>query len=121
LQELALINGTPQSKILNLQAAKNYRFRFINMSTNNQGMQISLRNAKGPVEWRMIAKDGAELPSDARTVHTAEQTITVGETYDVEFSTDTPQDLTLDLLLPAQKIHSTQTLVFAPPPQSKVD
>jgi hypothetical protein len=32
--------------------------------------------------------------------------------YDVEFSTATPQDLLLDLLLPAQKIHTTQTLAF---------
>jgi hypothetical protein len=28
----------------------------------------------------------------------------------------TPQDLLLDLLLPAQKIHTSQTLVFAPAP-----
>jgi FtsP/CotA-like multicopper oxidase with cupredoxin domain len=62
LQELALINGTPQSKTLQLQAGKKYRFRLINISTNNQGMQVSLRNSGGPVDWRIIAKDGADLP-----------------------------------------------------------
>ncbi len=87
LQELALINGTPQSKTLQLQAGKKYRLRFINISTNNQGMQVSLRNTNGPVEWLTIAKDGADLPF--QTVHPtkAQLTITVGETYDVEFST----------------------------------
>jgi FtsP/CotA-like multicopper oxidase with cupredoxin domain len=114
LQEMALINGTPQSKTLQLQAGKKYRFRLINISTNNQGMQVSLRNTDGPVDWRIIAKDGADLPPDAVRSSKAQLTITVGETYDVEFSAAAAQDLLLDLLLPAQKIHSTQTLSFAP-------
>ncbi len=113
LHELALINGTPQSKTLELQAGRQYRFRFINISTNNQGMQVSLGDSKGPVEWRIIAKDGADLPSDSKRPSKAQLTITVGETYDVEFSTPTVQDLLLDLLLPAQKIHTSQTLSFA--------
>jgi hypothetical protein len=49
--EMALINGTPQSKALQLQSGKKYRFRLISISINNQGMQASLRDAKGPVEW----------------------------------------------------------------------
>jgi len=116
LRELALINGTPQSKTLQLRAGKKYRFRFINISTNNQGMQVSLRNANGPVEWLNIAKDGIDLPPNMVRPAKAQLTITVGETYDVEFSTATSQDLLLDLLLPAQKIHTTQTLSFAPSP-----
>jgi FtsP/CotA-like multicopper oxidase with cupredoxin domain len=112
LQELALINGTPQSKTLQLQTNREYRFRFINISTNNQGMQVSLRNPSGPVEWVKVAKDGADLPAHIST--RAQETITVGEAFDVEFSTATAQDLLLDLLLPGQKIHTTQTLSFQP-------
>ena len=112
LQELALINGTPQSKTLQLQTGRRYRFRFINISTNNQGMQVSLRNASGPVEWVRLAKDGADLPTHVST--RAQATITVGETFDVEFSSASAQDLLLDLLLPGQKIHTTQTLSFQP-------
>jgi FtsP/CotA-like multicopper oxidase with cupredoxin domain len=109
LHELALINGTPQSKTLRLQTGKKYRIRLINISTNNQGMQVSLRDANGPVEWLNIAKDGIDLtPHPGK----AQLTVSVGETYDVEFSSVTPQDLLLDLLLPAQKIHTTQTLAF---------
>ncbi len=114
LKELALINGTPQSKALQLRVGKNYRFRFINISTNNQGMQVSLRNASDPVEWSNFAKDGADLSKELVRPSKAQLTITVGETYDVEFSTDKPQDLLLDLLLPGQKIHTSQTLSFAP-------
>jgi FtsP/CotA-like multicopper oxidase with cupredoxin domain len=112
LQELALINGTPQSKNLQLEIGRKYRFRFINISTNNQGMQVSLRNPGGPVEWVKVAKDGADLPAHVSTK--AQETITVGETFDVEFSTAAPQDLLLDLLLPGQKIHTIQTLSFQP-------
>lgn len=66
------------------------------------------------MEWRIIAKDGADLPSDSVRSAKAQLTITVGETYDVEFLTATAGDLLLDLLLPGQKIHTTQTLSFAP-------
>ena len=111
LKEIALINGTPQGKTLELQVGKTYRLRFINISTNNQGMQVSLRDAKGPLEWLIVAKDGIDLPPAANQTP-AQQTISVGETHDVKFSTSKPQDLLLDLLLPAQKIHITQTLTF---------
>lgn len=113
LHEIALINGTPQNKTRQLQAGKKYRFRFINISTNNQGMQVSLRNPSGPVEWKVIAKDGADLPLETMHTSKAAFTISVGETYDVEFSSASPQDLVLELLLPGQKIHVTQTLAFA--------
>jgi FtsP/CotA-like multicopper oxidase with cupredoxin domain len=119
LREIALINGSPQSKTLQLQTEKKYRFRFINISTNNQGMQVSLRGANGPVNWHIVAKDGADLPpSQVRTVK-AQLTITVGETYDIEFTAAQPEDLLLDLLLPAQKLHVSQTLAFSAPTTSK--
>jgi FtsP/CotA-like multicopper oxidase with cupredoxin domain len=110
LSDLALINGTPQSKTLQLESRRKYRFRFINISTDNQGMQVSLRNPSGPVEWVKIAVDGADLPAPVPTK--AQETITVGQTFDVEFSTATVQDLLLDLLLPGQKIHVSQALSF---------
>jgi len=121
LHEIFLINGTPQSKSLNLQAGKKYRFRLINISTNNQGIQVSLRDHTGPVQWRVIAKDGADLPSTLIKPNKAELSITVGETYDVEFSSPIQQDLQLDVLLPAQKIHVEQTLIFQPAVQETVE
>jgi len=114
LRELALINGTPQNKVMPLLVGKKYRLRLINISTNNQGMQVSLHNARGPVKWRVLAKDAVDLSPAAAQFTDAQLTITVGETYDVEFVSDSAQDLLLDLLLPAQKIHTTQTLVFGP-------
>jgi hypothetical protein len=82
-------------------------------------VQVSLRNATGPVEWLNIAKDGADLPPNRLRPTKAQLTITVGETYDVEFSSETAQDLLLDLLQPGQKIHTNQTLSFTPPVHSQ--
>lgn len=112
LRELALINGTPSPDDLKLRAGKKYRFRFINISTNNQGMQISLRNAGGLADWTVIAKDGADLPVTAVHPAKAQLTITVGETYDVEFVSETEQDFLLDLLRPALKMHTIQNVSF---------
>ena len=114
LREVALINGSPQSKTMQLEAGKKYRFRFINISTNNQGMQVSLRAAGSPLEWRVIAKDGVDLPTSVQQDAKAQLTVTVGETYDVEFRASRELELLLDLLLPAQKIHVIQTLLFLP-------
>lgn len=112
MRELALINGTPSPDDLKLRAGKKYRFRFINISTNNQGMQISLRNAGGLADWTVIAKDGADLPVTAVHPAKAQLTITVGETYDVEFVSETEQDFLLDLLRPALKMHTIQNVSF---------
>jgi manganese oxidase len=117
LREVALINGSPQSKTMQLEVSKKYRFRFINISTNNQAMQVSLRAAGSPLEWRVIAKDGVDLPTSVQQYAKAQLTVTVGETYDVEFTAPREQELLLDLLLPAQKTHVNQTLLFLP--QSK--
>ena len=115
LQDLALINGTPQSNPLHLQAGKSYRFRFINISTNNQGMQASLRNSSGVANWTLIAKDGADLPAEQVHPSTAQFTITVGETKDVTFTAAKAEDYQLELLLPGLKIHVVQTLSFSAP------
>lgn len=73
---------------------------------------MSLRNANGVADWQITAKDGADLPPESIRTGKAELTITVGETYDVEFSSGVAQDFVLDLLLPGQKIHTSQTLSF---------
>jgi hypothetical protein len=36
------------------------------------------------VQWRQIAKDGADIPESARTMRLARQIISMGETYDFE-------------------------------------
>jgi hypothetical protein len=76
-------------------------------------MQTGLRNSSGPVEWQIIAKDGIDLPTESMWRTKAPITVSVGETYDIEFSTDTAQDVLLELLLPGLKMRTSQTLEFS--------
>lgn len=108
-----LINGHPQPSALRLVTGPKYRFRFINISPNNARMRVSLRKEGTPVQWRIIAKDGADLPPAAAIMQAAELGITVGETYDFEYEASTPQDLALEAYLPGPKLRVTQGLVFA--------
>jgi hypothetical protein len=55
-------------------------------------MTISLLQKGQPVKWRAMAKDGADLPPQQATVRDAVQMISVGETYDFQFSPQTPGD-----------------------------
>ena len=110
---MLLINGHPQPLVLQLATATKYRFRFINIAPDNARMRVSLRRAGTPVQWRIIAKDGADLPPSAAIMQTAELAITVGETYDFEYQASTPQDLALEVYLPGPKLRATQGLVFA--------
>jgi FtsP/CotA-like multicopper oxidase with cupredoxin domain len=109
---MLLVNGSPQPFPLRLKTGTKYRFRFINIAPDNVAMRVSLRQAGIPVQWRGIAKDGADLPPTTATMKTAETGITVGETFDVEYEADTPQELSLEVYLPGPKFRATQGLVF---------
>lgn len=115
---MLLINGRPQPLALQLAVGTKYRLRLINISPNNARMRASVREAGTPVQWRIIAKDGADLPPSSATMQTAELGITVGETYDFEYTASTPQELALEVYLPGPKLRATQGLVFAANPPS---
>jgi hypothetical protein len=53
-------------------------------------VDTSVRKDGTPIQWRALAKDGADLPSQQATTRDAVQVISVGETYDFEFSPKEP-------------------------------
>ena len=111
---MLLVNGSPQPFPLQLKTGAKYRFRLINIAPDNVGMRVSVRQSGVPVQWRAVAKDGADLPPEAATMKTAEMGITIGETYDFEFESKTPAEFSLEVYLPGPKIRTTQALVFTP-------
>ena len=108
-----LLNGRPQPPALRLQTGKRYRLRLINIAPDNVALQVSLHDDHGPVQWQIVAKDGADLAPGAVKPTAAETPITVGETYDAEVEADASKELVLDFYLPGPKVHTTETLVFA--------
>lgn len=111
--EVLLINGSVQPQPLRLTSGTKYRFRLINISVNHVGMMVSLRKGGVPVQWRIVAKDGADLSPSMATLQNAEMHITVGETYDVQYEANAPQELALEIYLPGPKLRVTQALIFS--------
>jgi len=110
---MILLNGTPQPQAMRLQTGTKYRFRLFNITNATANLRVSLQQAGIPVQWRLIAKDAVDLPPAAAKMKRAEQIVSVGETYDVEFETAGPQTLTLEGLNPNDGRRATQTLIFS--------
>ncbi len=89
-----LLNGRAQPAPLALRAGTTYRFRLINIRSDYP-VRLELLDGDRPMEWRHVAKDGADLPAAQRVVRPAELDFGVGEIYDVEVSPRSPGTLTL--------------------------
>ena len=60
-------------------------------------MRMRLLRDASLVEWRGLAKDGMDLPSDQAVSRSSEVQMGNGETYDFEFVPTTPGDLRVDV------------------------
>lgn len=81
-----VLNGSPQPATMMLLIGQKYRFRFINITPNDANVAMSLSTEGHPVKWRAVAKDGADLPQQQASEQDAVHAISVGETYDYEFT-----------------------------------
>ena len=97
----ALLNGQSQPKTIQLRSGVTYRLRLINIRTDYEAT-VSIFDDGEPAQWRVIAKDGADLPAAQATVRAATLTFAAGEIYDVEFTPTTPGSLTLQFGAPKQ-------------------
>jgi FtsP/CotA-like multicopper oxidase with cupredoxin domain len=97
----ALLNGSTQPAPLELRAGVTYRLRLINIRGDYAAM-VALLDGTQPVEWRMVAKDGADLPAAQATVQPARLVFSPGEIHDVELTPRAPGVLTLRFGTPRQ-------------------
>ena len=95
----ALLNGRAQPDPLDLQAGVTYRFRLINIRTDYPA-SITILDGGQPLQWRVVAKDGADLPTSQATIQPAQLTFAPGEIYDVAFAPQAGSDLTLQFGTP---------------------
>jgi FtsP/CotA-like multicopper oxidase with cupredoxin domain len=100
LKSPILLNGSAQPEPLRLKAGQKYRLRFINITANGNGFQVSLLDDSSPARWRAVAKDGEDLPPAQASKQDARLVIAVGETYDFEFEPTIKGDLRLEVLRP---------------------
>ena len=79
-----LVNGDSLPPPLELQADVTHRLRFVNIGPAGQ-FPFSLYRDSTMVEWRRLARDGADLPPALARTGPAREWLDVGETRDVEF------------------------------------
>lgn len=79
-----LVNGDSVLKPMELAAEKAQRLRFINIGVAI-AVRFTLAQEGRVVEWKPLAKDGADLPASQKRPRRASQILAVGETYDFEF------------------------------------
>jgi FtsP/CotA-like multicopper oxidase with cupredoxin domain len=96
-EHAVLLNGSLQPPPLTLRRGVASRLRLINITTSRPGLRFELKQDTTYMNWRAVAKDGADLPQDARSLKPARQSISIGETADVEFFATRPGDYALEV------------------------
>ncbi|HEV8196785.1 MAG TPA: multicopper oxidase domain-containing protein [Gemmatimonadales bacterium] len=79
----ALVNGSDAPPPMRLVAGVSYRFRLINIHPDWR-VRFGLTSDEGPVAWRELAKDGADLPAGLVRWTTRALLTGPGETADFE-------------------------------------
>jgi manganese oxidase len=92
----AEMNGMVNPDTIVIHAGRPARFRLINLATTNvvpifaltarPDSALDLDRDTMLVNWRPVAKDGYDLPPASRAPRPASQVISIGETYDFEFT-----------------------------------
>ncbi len=92
------LNGQPNPDTIVAHAGHPLRLRLMSLATAhvNPAVQLTARPDSAVVvlrdsmlvRWTPVAKDGMDLPVSARSARVARQLISMGETYDFEFTPD---------------------------------
>jgi FtsP/CotA-like multicopper oxidase with cupredoxin domain len=88
------INGKTRPDTLVLKSGVSYRLRLIHIIPDWTA-RIALLSGDSVVQWRALAKDGADLPSQLQRMRSAEFIAGPGETMDFEYRPVTPGMLRL--------------------------
>jgi manganese oxidase len=78
------LNGRVEPPPVELRAGVPHRFRLINITIGRPGIRVEVRRDTSLVQWRSLAKDGADLPHERQVMKPARQPISIGETFDFE-------------------------------------
>jgi FtsP/CotA-like multicopper oxidase with cupredoxin domain len=80
-----LVNGDSMPAPLQLAARVRHRLRLVNIGAASRWPFAIYRDGS-LVEWRLVARDGAELPPAQAKTEPSVEVVDVGETRDVEFA-----------------------------------
>jgi manganese oxidase len=92
-----LVNGALEPAPLPMRVGVAHRLRIINITMGRPGTRVELRRDSTLVEWRMLARDGAELPPHRQMMQPAAFRLSIGQTMDVEIKPATTDPLRLEV------------------------
>ena len=111
-----LLNGEAKPGPIELRAGVTYRFRVIGINGDLPNSLAITQGAK-PIEWRAVAKDGADLPQNQAVMRPATMVFDPGEIYDFEYTPTAPGELKLTygpppfLQVPGSKLTSVRVRI----------
>ena len=91
-----LVNGDSVLPPKILEVGRKHRLRFVNIGAAPY-IRMALRRDTSLVQWRAVAKDGADLPPAQATLRPARIMMNVGETYDFELDAKEPGEYLLSI------------------------
>jgi FtsP/CotA-like multicopper oxidase with cupredoxin domain len=92
------VNGTTTPNALELVVGTTYRFRVIAIPSGEAAI-ATLTAAGAPQQWRLIAKDGADVLPAENAPRNARVLLGPGETWDFAFTPTAPGDLSFQVNL----------------------
>jgi FtsP/CotA-like multicopper oxidase with cupredoxin domain len=87
---MMLINGKPAPDPQMLHTGKRYRFRLSNITDEGADLRVRLVSNNKILSWKVVARDGAELPPAQLVTSDADMNLPVGSTCDVEVTLENP-------------------------------
>jgi len=101
------VNGRVNPDTVVFRSGHPQRLRFIGLTLVNPNATVTLtarsdslfRNSPDTmiVQWRQLAKDGANLPASATGSRRAQQIVSIGETYDFQYTPARPGNLRIEI------------------------
>jgi manganese oxidase len=95
-----LLNGRLDADTIDVRAGVPTRLRFINIR-NESSTELALDQNGAPVSWRIVAKDGADLPAHQIRERPAAMLSAPGETFDAMITPAKPGTMTFRYLAQA--------------------
>jgi len=83
-QRAVMVNGAVDPEPLTLEVGVPHRLRMINITMSRPGLRVELYQDTTLTQWRLLARDGAELPDHRKVVGPAGSQLSIGQTMDVE-------------------------------------
>lgn len=90
------VNGQVEPDTMRLTAGRTYRLRLININPDWR-VYLSLKEGDEPLEWRALAKDGADLPPGQALRGPARILMGPGETADFAFTPERAGEAALEV------------------------